>query len=456
MLLCCCFIQVRNMRVVIAGAGEVGTHLAKMLSKENHDIVLLDDDPEKLARISRDVDLLTIRGSAHSFVDLKQTGLSKADLFIAVTPFEERNVLACSMASYLGVGRTLARINNSEYLIERYREKLRNMGIHELIYPESLAAKEIVSSIKLTGTRQLIEFSNGKLILLGIKIRGNAPIVNHTLEELSHRSKDILAVAITRGKETIIPQGKDYIRNGDIVFFITNQVTQPKVFELCGKELFEVRNIMFLGGSRIAQKAIEKLGDQYRIKVIEEDRERCERIADEFENVLVINGDGRNMELLREEGLEKMDAFIATTGSSETNMMACHLAKTFGVKRTVAEVENFAFMEIAEGMDIGTLINKKLIAASYIYRFTLDAEISNVKCLTTSEAEVFEFIAKPDTRITKKPIRDLEFPAEAKIGGVIRDNQGYVADGNTQIQEGDKVVVFTLPSGIKKLEKFFK
>ncbi len=444
------------MKVVIAGAGEVGTHLARMLSRENHDIILLDDDPEKLSQISRDVDLLTIHGSAHSFVDLKQTGLNKADLFIAVTPYEERNVLACTMANYLGVGRTIARINNSEYLQERYREKLRNLGIHELIYPESLAAKEIVSSVKLTGTRQMIEFSGGKLVLLAIKIRSNAPIVNHTLEELHTRISDVIAVAIKRDKETIIPQGKDYIRNNDIVFFVTNRSAQKMVFELAGKELYEIKNIMFLGGSRIAQKTIEKLGDQYRIKVIEVDKERCEKLADKFENVLVINGDGRDVDLLKDEGLEKMDAFIATTGSSETNMLSCHLAKMYGIKRTVAEVENFAFMGIAEGMDIGTMINKKLIAASYIYRFTLNAEISTVKCLTASDAEVFEFVAKPGARITQKPIKDLDFPEEAKIGGIVRDNQGYVADGKTQILEGDKVVVFTLPSGIKKLEKFFK
>jgi trk system potassium uptake protein len=444
------------MKVVIAGAGEVGTHLARMLSRENHDIVLLDENTENLAQISRDVDLLTITGSAHSFIDLKQTGLNKADLFIAVTPSEERNVLACTMANYLGVGRTIARINNSEYLQEQYREKLRHMGIHELIYPESLAAKEIVSSVKLTGTRQMIEFSGGKLVLLAIKIRSNAPIVNHTMEELSFRIKDIVAVAIKREKDTIIPQGKDYIRSGDIVFFVTNRSAQHMVFELAGKELFEVKNIMFLGGSRIAQKTIERLGDHYRIKVIEGNKERCEQIADRFENVLVINGDGRNMDLLKEEGLEKMDALIATTGSSEINMLSCHLAKTYGIKRTVAEVENFAFMGIAEGMDIGAIINKKLIAASYIYRFTLNAEISTVKCLTASDAEVFEFVAKPGARITQKQVKDLDFPSEAKIGGIVRDNQGYVADGSTQIMEGDKVVVFTMPSGIKKLEKFFK
>ncbi len=444
------------MKVVIAGAGEVGTHLATMLTNEKHDIVLLDDSPEKLAKINREVDLLTITGSAHSFQDLKDTGIGKSDLFIAVTPFEERNVLACSMANYLGVGRTIARINNSEYLKPRYREKLDNLGINELIYPESLAAKEIVASIKQTGTRQLIEFSNGKLILLGIKIRDNAPILNKTFQEVSLINEGIRAVAINRENQTIIPNGQDYVKDGDIVFFITTRANQQTVFDLSGKKPFGVKNIMILGGSRIAQKTVEKLGDQYRIKIIESNLERCKKIADRFENVLVINGDGRSLELLKEEGVEKMDAFVAVTGNSETNVLSCHLAKTSGVKRTIAEVENLAFMSIAESMDIGSIVNKKLIAASYIYRFTLNAEISNVKCLTASDAEVFEFIAKSNAKITQKQVKDLDFPEEASIGGYIRGNQGYVADGETQISEGDKVVVFTLPSGISKLEKYFK
>ena len=444
------------MKVVIAGAGEVGTHLARMLSNEDHDIVLMDDSLEKLSKVSGDVDLMTVTGSAHSFHDLKQTGLAKADLFIAVTPFEERNVLACSMASYLGVGRTIARINNSEYLQKRYREKLNNLGIHELIYPESLAAKEIVASVKQTGTRQLIEFSNGKLLLLGIKVRKDAPILNKTFEELAQENEHILVVAINRENETIIPNGTDFIKDGDIVFFITTRVEQQKVFELTAKKTFAVKNIMFLGGSRIAMKAIEKLGDQYRIKVVEESHEKCEQVAEKYANALVINGDCRNLKLLKDEGLEKMDAVVATTGNSETNILGCHLAKTLGVRRTIAEVENLAFMGLAENMNIGSIVNKKLIAASYIYRFTLNAAISKVKCLTASDAEVFEFIAKPDGRITQKPIKDLGFPDEAKIGGIIRGDDAFIARGDTEIKEGDKVVVFTLPSGIKKLEKFFK
>lgn len=444
------------MKVVIAGAGEVGTHLARMLSSEDHDIVLLDDSPEKLNKISVEVDLMTLAGSAHSFQDLKQTGLSKADLFIAVTPSEERNVLACSMASYLGVSRTIARINNSEYLMPRYRSKLNNLGINELIYPESLAAKEIVASIKQTGTRQMIEFSNGKLILMGIKVRDDAPILNIPFEELDLGSEQIMIAAINRESRTIIPNGHDRLLSGDIVFFISSRVEQQRVFELTAKKPFEVKNIMFLGGSRIAQKSLEKLGDQYRIKVIEENLEKCEQIAAKYGNALVINGDCRNLKLLKDEGLEKMDAVVATTGNSETNILGCHLAKSLGVRRTIAEVENLAFMGLSESINIGSIVNKKLIAASYIYRFTLNAAISKVKCLTASDAEVFEFIAKADAKITQKAVKDLGFPEEARIGGIIRGEEGYIATGDTRIKEGDKVVVFTLPSGIRKLEKFFK
>ncbi|NLB92006.1 MAG: Trk system potassium transporter TrkA [Bacteroidales bacterium] len=444
------------MKVVIAGAGEVGTHLAKMLSVEDHDIVLLDDSPERLSEIGSDVDLMPVAGSAHSFSDLKRTGISKADLFIAVTPLEERNVLACSMASYLGAARTIARINNAEYLQNNYREELKKMGVDQLIYPESLAAKEIVASIKQTGTRQLIEFSGGKLLLLGIKVRRDAPILNKTFETLAAENENILVVAINRDGVTIIPNGSDCIKDNDIVYFVTTPKEQLRLFELTAKKTFEVRNIMFLGGSRIAKNTLEKLGEQYRIKVIEENIEKCEQLAERYGNILVINGDCRNLKLLQDEGIEKMDAVIATTNSSEINILGCHLAKTLGVRRTVAEVENIAFMGLAENMNIGSIVNKKLIAASYIYRFTLSAAISKVKCLTSSDAEVFEFIAKNNTRIVQKPIMELDFPDEAKIGGIIRGEDGYIAHGNTQIREGDRVVVFTLPSAVKKLEKFFK
>lgn len=444
------------MKIVIAGAGEVGTHLARMLSQEDHQIVLLDDSAENLSAINKNADVLTVTGSAHSFKDLKETGLSKADLFIAVTPYEERNLLACSMASYLGVKRTIARINNSEFLQATYKAKLNGMGINELIYPESLAAKEILASLKQTSTRQIIEFSNGKLFLLGIKVRENAAVLNKQLAEIYKEKKDIRVLAINRDSITFIPDEAQQIINGDIVFFITTPENHQYLLENTGKKPFTIKNIMFFGGSRIAQKTIEKLGPHYNIRVIEIEKKRCELLANKFKDILVINGDGRDLNLLKEEGIERMDAFIATTGNSETNILSCQMAKTLGIRRTVAEVENLDFINLSENMDIGFIINKKLIAASYIYRFTLNAEISKVKCLTVTDAEVFEFIAKPNARIVQKTIGEIGFPSEAVIGGFIRGNVGHVATNDTLIKEGDKVVVFTLPSGVRKIENYFK
>lgn len=444
------------MKVVIAGAGEVGTHLARMLSKENHEIVLLDEDQEKLDRLATQVDLLTVTGAANSIIDLKEAGIAKTDLFIAVTPYESRNVLACILAKDLGAKKTLARINNAEYLKKIHKPRFNELGIDELIYPETLAAKEIIAAVKQPGARVMHEFSGGKLMLLGIKIRDNAPIVNQSLLEISKNATGFRAVAITREEKTLIPQGKDVLLAGDIVYFVTTRSSIDELYEQTGKKLFGVKNIMILGGSRIAEKAAEKLSDQFNIKIIEQDKERCQRIANKFSNILVINSDGRNLELLKEEGIEKMDAFVALTGNSETNILTCQLAKKMGVKRTVAEIENIDFISLAEQVGIGSVINKKFIAASFIYRFSMNSEISNIRCLTATEAEVVEVIAHSGSKATRKLVKDLDFPKNARIGGIVRDEQGFIATGETQIREGDKIVIFALPQAIKKIDKFFK
>ncbi len=447
------YIQVK---IVIAGAGEVGTHLARMLSKENHDIILMDEDPEKLQHISSQIDLLTVGGFANSFKDLEEGGVPEADLFIAVTPFEDRNIVACLIAKDLGAKRTVARVNNGEFLSEINRRRITRFGVDEIIYPENLAAKEIVNSIRQVGTREMIEFSGGKLILMAIKIRENAPFLNQTMEEISNANAEIRTVSIARGNTVFVPHGKDSILNGDIVYFITTKSNKKLVFELSGKVIYEVKNIMILGGSRIAQKTAEKLGDQYNVKIIEADRERCIKLAGKVRNALIIHGDGRNLDLLKEESLDKMDAFIAVTGNSETNILSCLLAKSFGVKRTVAEIENIDFLNMAEGIGIGSIINKKLLAASYIYKYTIGASVAKVKCLTASDAEVFEFKITSEAKITSKPLRDLSFPEDAIVGGYIRNNTGFVATGDTQIRLGDLVVVFALTTALNKIEKFFR
>jgi trk system potassium uptake protein TrkA len=331
------------------------------------------------------------------------------------------------------------------------------LGIDEMIYPEQLGADEIIQSLKQVGIRQLFEFSDGKLLLVAVKLRSNAPLTDKTLAEASmmHRTREYNTMAFNREGKTIIPRGDDKFMHNDLVYFITTRSGLPQVLDDAGKKQFEIKNVMILGGSRIGKKVAKAIEEQYNVKLIEINKEKSNRLADFLEHTLVISGDGRNLELLRDEGIQKMDAFIAVTSNSEVNILACQLAKKIGVKKTVAEVENMDYIDLAENIGIGTLINKKLLAASHIYRFTLKARVSHVKCLTASEAEVLELIAQPGSKITKNSLRELNLPHDVNIGGIIRGEQGIIPTGDTVIMPDDRVVVFALPSGISKIEKMF-
>ena len=383
------------MKIIIAGAGEVGTHLAKLLARENFDILLLDEDASKLKDLEASFDLLTSIGSPTSIKDLKEASIEKADLFVAVTPSESVNMTACMLATNLGAKRTLARIDNYEYLLPVNKEFFKKLGVDYLIYPEMLAAKEIVESLSTSWLRQNLNFCDNALILLGIKVRANAIIVNKKFSTGYFDHGKYRVVSIKRNNKTIIPAGSDQILENDIVYFITTPENLNFVREQAGKEDFPIRNIMVMGGSRIAQKTIQYLPSNMRVKVLERNKEKSYVLAEKLENSMILNCDGRNIEILKEEGIEEMDAFVAVTANSEANILACLAAKRLGVKKTVAEVENNDYILLAESMDIGTVINKKMIAASYIYQLTLDADVFNVRSLSTADAEVVEFIAKP-------------------------------------------------------------
>ncbi len=445
------------MKIVIAGAGEVGTYLAKMLAGEKQDIVLIDEDEEKLKSLEGSLDLMTITRSPVSITGLKEAGVPGADLFVAVTPDESRNMTACMIATSLGAKKTVARIDNYEYLQPKNKEFFEKMGIHSLIYPEMLAARDIVDAVKMSWIRQWWEFANGELILLGAKMGPTAEILDVTLKEFSKEEVPFHVVAIKRGMETIIPRGDDVIRLNDIVYFTTTKKYIPYIRKIAGKEgLADVRNLMIMGGGRIAVRTAQYLPDYMNAKIIESNMQRCVRLTELVDDsVLVINGDGRDMELLKEEGIHNTEAFVALTGNSETNILACLAAKRMGVEKTVAEVENVDYIHMAESLDIGTVINKKYIAASHIYQMMLDADVSNVKCLTFANADVAEFVVKKGALITRHKIKDANLPKGSTIGGLIRNGVGILVDGNSQIQEDDHVVVFCMRTMIKKLEKFF-
>ncbi len=443
------------MKIVIVGAGEVGQHLAKLLSSEDQNIVLVDKDSERLTNINANYNLMTRTGSPTSFNTLKQADADDADLFIAVTPYEEKNLIACQIASQLGAQRTVARIDNFEYLDQRHHDFFTERGVDHLIYPEYLAAAEIRTALRRTWARQWFEIDNGKLVLVGVKLREGCELIGKQLRELTTLIGNAHVSAITRRHSTIIPGGNDSINANDIVYFTITPDNIDNLRELCGKHDSEIKKIMIMGGTRIAIRLADMLSDQYRIKIIEYDAAVCRQLPNKCPECEIINGDARDNDLLIEEGIEDMDAFIALSESSEANILACLTAKEFGVKKTIAEVENIQFISEAEALNIGTIINKKLLASSRIFQILLAADENSSKFLSLADAEVAEIEVKPGAKITRGLIKDIKLPREMTIGGLVRDGQGMLVNGMTRIQPGDRVVVFCLNGNVHKIERLF-
>ena len=444
------------MRIVIAGAGEVGTHLAKLLSRENMEISLLDEREDRLGDLSANYDILTKAGNPTSIHDQKDIGVPGCDLFISVTPHETENMTACLIANSLGAKRTLARIDNYEYLLPENKRFFENMGLNHLIYPEVLAANEIEESLRINWLRYHLLLGQGALELCVVKVRSTAKILGQTFASGVYNHGKYRIVAIKREQETIIPRGGDTVEVGDLVYCVCTKENMEFMREELGKPKREIKNIIFFGGGRITRKAATELTLGMNVKVIEKDRELCNILSEKVPNALIINADGSDMSVLKEEGIQEADAFIAVTDSSEANIFACLAAKRFGVRKTIAEVENLDYIPMAEGLDIGTVLNKKTITASYIYQMLLDASVRGVHNLTSADAEIVEFEVKEGSLITKHKVKDMNLPDEANIGGIVRAGEGILVNGETQIIANDLVVVFCKSHVIRNLERFFK
>ena len=446
------------MKIIIIGAYAIGTHLARLLSRNNDDITIIDDDGERLAQIGSDFDLMTMEASPSSINTLTDAGAAAADLFISVTPSQSLNINTCIIAHALGARKTVAKINDAEFAAEDKKAFFRQLGIDELIYPEILAARDIISGLKMSWVRQRWDVHDGALVMLGIKLREGCEILDRPLREISGPNDPYHVVAIKRGTDTIIPGGNDTLELYDLAYFMTTRQYIPYVRKIVGKEHYvDVKNVMVMGGGTTAVRAVQTMPEYMDVKVIEMNPERCEYLNDILDNdkTLIINGDGRDIPLLTEEGIKNTQAFVALTGNAETNILACLTAKRLGVRKTVAMVENLDYASMAESLDIGTIINKKAIAASRIYQMMLDADVMNVTFLMSANADVAELIPKEGSKVTKKPVKDLGLPQGMTIGGLVRDNVGMLVSGNTQIQAGDSVVVFCHGQNMKKIERLF-
>lgn len=443
------------MKIVIAGAGEVGTHLAKMLSNEDQDIILIDSDQSRLDVIDSNYNLMTWNGSTSSFESMRDVGIANTDLFIAVTPYETRNITSCCIAKNLGAKKTVARIDNNEFLIPENGEILKKMGADFLIYPEDIAADQIALALAHNWARYWGELHNGKLLMIGVKCHQDSPLLDHKLKDLPVTGHDFHVLAIKRNNETIIPGGNDEIRRDDIVYFITTPPYIQEVRDLCNKRKRVIKKALIMGGSRIAMRFASQYHDKFHIKIIDNNRENCENMATALPDCEIVCGDGRDIEVLRENNIYQYDAFLALTDYSETNILSCLTAKEFGVPKTVADVENLQFVSQAENLNIGTIINKKLLASSHIFKILLDADEGNAKCLALADAEVAELAVKEGAKITKAPVKDLHLPFGMTLAAVVRDEECSLVSGMTHIQGGDYVVVVCLTGTISKIEKWF-
>lgn len=448
------------MKIIIAGAGEVGFHLAKLLSYESQEITLLDTKKESLVYAIDHLDIRVIKGDATSIAVLKDARIETSDLFIAVTSSETTNITACVLAKQLGARRTIARISNAEFIDQKEEVGFSKFGIDELISPESLAASEIELLLNQYGFNDSYEFEEGALTMLSLRLSRTALFVDKTVQEAAEVFPELhfVPIAIQRfgTQYTIIPRGDTQFKEGDKVVFVTSKGGDAELFELSGKVKSDIKNVMILGGSKIGLKTAKDLcASKFNVKLVESNKEIAFDLADELPNALVINGDGRNVELLEEESISKMDAFISVTGNSETNIMSCLVAKSKGVKKTIALVENMDYYQLSQSIGIDTLINKKLLAANNIFRYIRKGEVVAMTKLNNMNAELLEFVVKTKSKITNKMIKDLNFPRSAIIGGVIRHGEGIIPLGDFKVQSGDRVVVCCLPRSITEVEKFF-
>ncbi len=448
------------MKIIIAGAGEVGFHLAKLLSFESQDITLIDTNRESLAYADSHLDIRVVRGDATSISVLKDSKVAGTDLVIAVTSSETTNITVCVLAKQLGAKRTIARISNTEFIEKKDEVGFTKFGIDELISPESLAANEIELLLNQSAFTDSYQFEDGALTMIGLILSRTAAFVGKTVREVgtSFTNLECVPIAIQRygTQYTLIPRGDTMFKEGDQVYFTTTPSGVDEIYKLTGKIHEDIRNVMILGGSKIGHKtATDLCKSSFKVKLIEKDKEKAFEIADEIPSCLVINGDGRNVELLQEENIEEMDAFISVTGNSETNIMSCLVAKSKGVRKTIALVENMDYFQLSHSIGIDTLINKKLLAANNIFRYVRKGEVVAMTKLNNMNAELLEFIVSSTSKVCNKAIKDINFPRSAIIGGVIRNDEGIIALGDFVIRAGDRVVVCCLPQSINKVEKLF-
>ncbi|TET06940.1 MAG: Trk system potassium transporter TrkA [Candidatus Atribacteria bacterium] len=443
------------MKIIIIGAGKVGCQIAKTLSSENHDVTLIEKNDTIRQSAQNNLDVLTILGNGANVRTLEEAGIKQADMIIAVTSSDEANMIACMTAKQFGVPQKIARIRNPEYLYAKAlsREKL---GIDFTINPERATAREIVKLLKSPiNVAQVQSFAGGKVQLFELKVEDSFPFINQQLKAITFKYP-VLVAAIYRNDKIIIPDGEEKIIVGDNLYILIKKDYFAGLNEIFNEKPLSMQNVMILGGSRIGIQTaliLAKLG--INTKLIERDKEKCEKIAENLPHTLVINGDGTNIDLLKSEGIETTDGFVAVTGFDEDNLLVALLAKHLGTKKVIAKVDRTNYIPILEKIGVDAVVNPRMTTASAILRFIRRGKIISLTLLKEGEAEVIELIVSPHSKIINKPLKKANLPQNSIIGAIVRKDRVIIPHGNDIIQPEDKIIIFALSSDIKKIEKIF-
>jgi len=446
------------MKIVIAGAGDVGFHLAALLSYEKRDIILIDTNQDVLDYAATHLDVMTLRGDASSVDVLKQAQVARAELVLAVTTSEKTNILTAILAKKMGARQTIARVKTMGYTENGQREMMEELGVDVLIAPSQLAAEEIQRLIRQCSFTDVYEFEEGKINLVGLTLSELSPLINVKLSDLYRIDPEVTVrpIAILRGHQTVIPNGDTMLMRNDHIYFITDKEDIDALRDIVGKKKVKVKNVMILGGTDLAVATARLLENDFNVTLVESNKDHCKYLSELLNHTLIINGDPTNFDLLSEEGLDNMDAVVALTNNSEANIIVSLTAKNHGVYKTIAQVENKEYTHISQNIGVDTLINKKLVAANNIFRYVRKGQVEAVTSINGVDAEVIEFVVHKENQLTRKPLKDLHFPKSAMVGGVIRGEESLIPDGNFTFQVDDKVIVFALPEAIAKVENLFR
>lgn len=445
------------MRVLIIGAGDVGFQLAKRLSRQKHDIIMIEADPQKVKRASEQLDAFVVEGNGASYRVLKEAGVDNIQLVTAMTDRDEVNLMACKLAKKIGVPTTIARVRNPQFTDPDFMLSQAELGTDLIIHPEKETADAVVRLIHQSCATYVVELEDGKIDVVGVRLNKNSLLLNTPLMELSqrHGNPPMRIVAIDRDYKTLIPKGNDQLLPGDEVFVVCKHDYTPTFIDLAGRKDIKIKDLMVLGGGLIGRFIAEQVCHEANIKLIENNEHRARQIADKLPQALVIQGDGTDFDLLDDEGLTDMDAFVAMTGDDEQNIITTLLAQHSRVPRSIALVNNAAYLAITSKLGVDAVVSKQALTVNAVQRYIQARQVASIVDFPSSEAQIIEYITDEGCEITRHPLQKTRFPDNAIVGAVLRQGELIIPQGDTHIQVGDKVVIITLPEAYAAVDKLF-